>query len=144
MNGLSITIDDIPTNNNLWITFNEDDIILYKSKWNTLSEILKSYHEVDIFNGFEKYSQLNSDHFRFLIMAILRKEYSDDMISLLQEFIVMFSLCIEHNTKAIVNHIKITRVSNELLYFDIPLRMDMNFEKPKTYTTKGLKMVVDR
>ncbi len=144
MNGLSISIDDIKSGNNLWLTFDKSDIEKFRKLWNEDSEILSSYDQVEIFEGFKKYSQLNNEHYRFLIMAILRKEYSTRMLDVLQEFIIMFSFCLEQSTKGVIDHMSITRVTDELLYFNIPLKMDMNFPKPRSHSVNGLRLVIDR
>jgi hypothetical protein len=155
MRQTTVFLNDYVEKRRTGLTFAEDDFIMVEARWESEEQQLVALQNIDVFAGLTRYSQLSTEHFRVLLQQALihyaklpegdKADPSHPTTALAHFLILSLARCVEIKTGAVVELLRINRISPQDISFDFSAVMDMNFAKPPVVKSddEPFKIVVD-
>jgi hypothetical protein len=152
----TIILNDFETGKRIITLIHKSDIEFVKKVWNNRDTILAEMQFHPIFEGRERWCDLDPKHFTMMIMSILnaaanltdgeRTDGDNRVITSLHFLYAALILCLQNRSDSLIELIRINRIAdNDITYdytatFNIFEGLDIKkSEAPKS----GLKLVVD-
>lgn len=157
MRQTTVFITDHVTSRRDGLAFSEEDFAMVDRQWDVEQEQLLALQDIDVFADKTRFSQLATEHFRALIQQGLahyakltddeRADASHPTVRLVHFLTLAMIHRMETDTGQRIELMRINRISEFNITFDISATMDMNFIKPTVakpqVATPAFTVVVD-
>ncbi len=144
MNKTTIILNDYGSNIKSYITYDGPDIEKVRGMWNEPDERLIRLHVLEPFRGYERWSELTPNHFRFLVTRGLntlaklspedRMNTGEEAVSMTNFLILCFILCLEERTGSEIEHFRINRFDAINVTFDYSASFELEYDRPQPKT----------
>lgn len=160
MKKITVVVNDYESNVKLYISYEANDMSKLDQLWYEPDPRLIELHTLEPFRGYECWSELSPEHYRFLvsrglnIMAEMdpddRANTKDENVYMTNFIILAFVKRLEDLTKAEIEQFRINRFDSFNVTYDFTASYELGYDKPRAKetsdpapSTAGFSIVVD-
>lgn len=160
MEKMTVVVNDYECNVKLYISYERSDIQKLKQLWDQPDSKLIDLQCLEPFKGYEKWSELSPEHYRFLICRGLnimaqmepnsRANTKDENVYMTNFLILAFIKRLEDLTRAEIEQFRINRFNSLNVTYDFSATYELAYDKPKAKSVSpsegrsaGFSIVVD-